>query len=276
MAASNPIKVVKCDNHDEEDDIDALLDDALKDFNKPISTSSSTKPKTDTDKIDNDPLFNLLQSDDGMFDVVGSIQEALEEMSKEDPALFEEYRKFQEQNEGSINSSFDDNIAKTMEELTKSFHEMGTASGEDGFEEIFRQVKTEMGTNDNISDESAESFMNMMQGMMQNLLSKELLYPSLKEIKEKYPDWLETNRLKISSAEFENYVKQEAIIKQLCTLFEEETASDSPSVKKIRMGKVVDLMQQMQKYGHPPADMMSQMSDDTASSCKDTPGCSIM
>ncbi|XP_065643942.1 peroxisomal biogenesis factor 19 isoform X2 [Hydra vulgaris] len=276
MAASNPIKAVERDNNDEEDDIDALLDDALKDFNKPISTSSSTKPKTGNDKIDNDPLFNLLHSDDGMFDVVGSIQEALEEMSKEDPALFEEYRKFQEQNEGSINSSFDDNIAKTMEELTKSFHEIGTTSGEDGFEEIFRQVKTEMGANDNISDESAESFMNMMQGMMQNLLSKELLYPSLKEIKEKYPDWLEANRLKISSAEFENYVKQEAIIKQLCTLFEEETSSDSPSVKKIRMGKVVDLMQQMQKYGHPPADMMSQMSDDTASSCKDTPGCSIM
>ena len=30
-----------------------------------------------------------------------------------------------------------------------------------------------------------DAFMSMMQGMMENLLSKDLLYPSLKEIKDK-------------------------------------------------------------------------------------------
>ena len=40
------------------------------------------------------------------------------------------------------------------------------------------------GMGDMLGD-GGDGFMNVMQGMMQNLLSKELLYPSLKEIKDK-------------------------------------------------------------------------------------------
>lgn len=45
-------------------------------------------------------------------------------------------------------------------------------------------------------------FVPFMQGMMQSLLSKEVLYPSLKELLEKYPAWLEANKGKIDEAEY--------------------------------------------------------------------------
>lgn len=44
-----------------------------------------------------------------------------------------------------------------------------------------------------------------MQGMMQSLLSKEVLYPSLKDILEKFPEWLRENESKLSPADKERY-----------------------------------------------------------------------
>merc|ERR1719494_135847 len=98
-----------------------------------------------------------------------------------------------------------------------------------------------------------------MEGMMENLLSKDLLYPSLKEIKEKYPQWFEENRSKISCDEFDKYKKQEAVVCKLCELFEGEKDSDSETVKKDRILKTVSLMEEMQTYGHPPSDMMESI-----------------
>jgi len=43
----------------------------------------------------------------------------------------------------------------------------------------------------------------MMERMMQSLLSKELLYPAIKDIRDKYPDWLAENREKLPEDEFE-------------------------------------------------------------------------
>lgn len=51
---------------------------------------------------------------------------------------------------------------------------------------MLKQLQGEMGgmpTEGMMPD--GDSFMSMMQGMMQNLLTKDLLYPSLKEIKDK-------------------------------------------------------------------------------------------
>ena len=57
----------------------------------------------------------------------------------------------------------------------------------------------------------------MMETMMQTLLSKNLLYPAIKDLAEKFPDWLADNRLKLSDAEFEKYNKQFEIAKQVRT-----------------------------------------------------------
>merc|ERR1719427_41405 len=95
--------------------------------------------------------------------------------------------------------------------------------------------------------------------MMENLLSKDLLYPSLKEIKDKYPAWFEAHGAKLPSADLEKYKRQEAVVCKLCGLFEGEREDDSDHVKKERTLQIVTLMEEMQTYGHPPADMMENI-----------------
>lgn len=49
-------------------------------------------------------------------------------------------------------------------------------------------------------------FLPFMQGMMQSLLSKEVLYPSLKELVDKYPAWLQENKGKVEPSEYTRLV----------------------------------------------------------------------
>ena len=53
-----------------------------------------------------------------------------------------------------------------------------------------------------------EDLLPMMETMMQSLLSKELLYPAIKDLAERYPDWLADNRASLEDKEFERYAKK--------------------------------------------------------------------
>ena len=61
---------------------------------------------------------------------------------------------------------------------------------------------------------------NLMGGMMQSLMSKELLYPPMKDIADKFPGWLADNRNKIEGDLYTKYNKQFELTKQICFLFE--------------------------------------------------------
>lgn len=84
-----------------------------------------------------------------------------------------------------------------------------------------------------------------MQGMMQSLLSAEVLLPSLKEMLEKYPAWLDENKDKISDADKERYTKQQELFKVICTELEKETPNDSTEVKNERFKIVLKNMQKV-------------------------------
>jgi peroxin-19 len=86
-----------------------------------------------------------------------------------------------------------------------------------------------------------------MQGMMQSLLSAEILLPSLKDLVEKYPQWLEENATKISVEDKDRYEKQLQIMRTVCGELEGEKESDSADVKKDRFNKVLEEMQKVNK-----------------------------
>lgn len=100
------------------------------------------------------------------------------------------------------------------------------------------------------------AFLPFMQGMMQSLLSKEVLYPSLKDILDKFPAWLDENKSKLDAAELERYTKQKDLMNEVCTELEAEQDSDSDTQKRERFDKVLGLMQKMQDLGHPPAELV--------------------
>lgn len=80
---------------------------------------------------------------------------------------------------------------------------------------------------------------------MQSLLSAEVLLPSLKELLEKYPAWLEENKDKISADDKERYTKQQELFKIICAELEKETPNDSTEVKNERFKLVLKNMQKV-------------------------------
>lgn len=116
---------------------------------------------------------------------------------------------------------------------------------------------------------------------MQSLLSAEVLLPSLKEMLEKYPGWLDENKDKISDADKERYTKQQELFKVICAELEKETPNDSTEVKNERFKIVLKNMQkvckiefindqielkcfffflQLNEYGQPPAGLIADPS----------------
>lgn len=88
-------------------------------------------------------------------------------------------------------------------------------------------------------------FLPVMQGMMQSLLSAEVLLPSLKELLEKYPSWLQENESKISAEDKERYSKQQELFKIICAELEKEKPTDSAEVKNERFKIVLKHMQKV-------------------------------
>ncbi|KAI4455027.1 peroxisomal biogenesis factor 19 [Holotrichia oblita] len=102
-------------------------------------------------------------------------------------------------------------------------------------------------------------FVPFMQGMMQSLLSKDVLYPSLKDILEKFPEWLRENESKLTPEEKERYLNQQKLMDDVCKELESETEADTSEVKHKRFEKVLSLMQRLQDYGQPPADLVGDV-----------------
>lgn len=80
---------------------------------------------------------------------------------------------------------------------------------------------------------------------MQSLLSAEVLLPSLKELLEKYPTWLEENDQKLDASDKERYTKQQELFKVICAELEKETPNDSAEVKNERFKIVLKNMQKV-------------------------------
>ena len=71
-------------------------------------------------------------------------------------------------------------------------------------------------------DDGSNPFLPFMHGMMQSLLSAEILLPSMKELLEKYPKYLEENGEKIPQVDKERYIKQQELFQIICQIFHPE------------------------------------------------------
>jgi len=96
----------------------------------------------------------------------------------------------------------------------------------------------------------SQDMQGLMDTMMRQLLSKEVLYEPMKEIGDRYPEWLESHKSDLSSEDTARYKRQYDFIKQLCYVY--ETTPDD-------FQKVVDLMQNMQDCGQPPPDIVREL-----------------
>lgn len=283
--------MAKCESVDK--DLDKLLDSALDDFDKPktqlmsaaAAESVQKQPLADgampvTSEVD--AAKSVAQSGGGTANNdAGSVPE--DESAAWKTEIEEIMKKIMDQNPLFQESL--SNIAQPASKTPSATNESDSSSTfQETLDTITRAIQQSLPPAESINDggsyrmldldkllgslgfgggdsaagssDDVGGFMQMMQGVMQNLLSKELLYPALKDLTEKYPKWLVENRDKTPTTDIVRYEKQLEIMVKVCETFDEENDADSHDVRKERFEKILELMQEMQKCGNPPAELI--------------------
>ena len=229
------------------EDLMALLDDALQDFE---TQSSCTKKVSNPSNKGNDLHKRSITSKN---DIVSSTICADSEHSAE-----------------STKSHFCSGLKS--EDIGQSSQQQlpGTSSPiptEKELEDMFNDLmkSTSLGQNpDEMANTDLNQVLPMMENMMQSLLSAEILHPPLKELCNKYPEWLAENRQSLKPKDYDNYNKQYAVAKELCHEFEkyqqvkESKTKVTDDVQNVHFEKVFELMQKMQSFGNPPSEIVGQ------------------
>lgn len=246
------------------DDLSKLLDSCLDDFNKPLSipppanvqpnqvstseakssSAESAKPPESAAwgeefKEFSEVMENFITDESELNEIKKLMSSCL---SQEGPPIDEE----------SLAKSF----ADTIQELTQQAQNIPETSPEN-LADLLSSLGM-VGDGNNPDVESLPEIMPLMQSVMQKLMSKDLLYPSIKEIVEKYPVWLNENKSTLKTEEYDKYRKQFEIMKEICDEFEKEI-SQSENAKKEQFEKVLQLMQKVQSYGNPPKELVSSI-----------------
>lgn len=276
-------------------DLDALLDDALQDFSKPQVPKSEPGPDVDlasklaamgigaavsdsggapapiwTEEFIQQATANFEQT---MRALMEQQQGSGEAQNDKDPAstadsaaenpqldmssLSSQFAKFASASatEAQSDTDFTKCLADTMKHLSENNAQLKNPPTADDLNKMFENL----GLLGSEEEGAMGGLFPLMQVMLENILSKEVLYPPMKEITEKYPDWLADHRSTLSEEDFTRYNKQYDIMKQVVELYEEEQESDSEEVKGQRFEKIVIFMQKLQEMGQPPKDLVGDM-----------------
>ncbi|XP_054002311.1 peroxisomal biogenesis factor 19 [Hylaeus anthracinus] len=250
-------------NQTEDQELNDLLDSALKDFIKEQQTS-----KDDTSKID---TFESTTGENNVENVEDAwttdfikgaaeqFEENLQNLIKigADPELGASFQRVAQSlasaiaddnnsDKDSMSTDFQSTIARALNDLSATSENL---QSEADLSEMLRQISLEDGPGITLP---------FMQGMLQHLLSKEILYPLLKELIDKYPEWLEEKKTTISSSELERYNKQLQLMQQICSELEKEKDEDTEEIKRKRFEMIISLMQEVQGCGQLPEELVGE------------------
>ena len=166
--------------------------------------------------------------------------------------------------------NFNDAIAATMAKLKESDASATaeTASSDNPFaglsgaegEEMAKLLAALGGSGDLSGLEGAmdnPELTKMLEGMMDELMSRDILYEPLKELRDKYPSYLNgPDSRDISEDDRKRYEQQSTYIHEIVAIFE-EPGYDAKD--KVKAGRVQELMNQMQDCGSPPKEIVGDM-----------------
>ncbi|KAK3307959.1 Pex19 protein family-domain-containing protein [Chaetomium strumarium] len=154
-------------------------------------------------------------------------------------------------------ASFQETIRRTMERMQTSGEQATAAAAAEGSDNFIAELLKAMQSSSLDSSEgNDEEFSKMLMGMMEQLTNKEILYEPMKELDEKFPEWLEKNRDKTSAEDLKRYEEQQTLVREIVAKFEEPTYSDASTAHR---EYIVDRMQKMQASGSPPSDLVGDM-----------------
>ncbi|KAK4121350.1 Pex19-domain-containing protein [Parathielavia appendiculata] len=157
----------------------------------------------------------------------------------------------------SAEASFQDTIRRTMERMQVSGEQATAAAAAEGSDDFLAELLKQMQSGGGADGEGGEEeFSKMLMGMMEQLTNKEILYEPMKDLNDKFPEWLEKNRDKTSAEDLKRYEEQQVLVKEIVLRFEEPTYSDANTADR---EYILDRMQKMQASGSPPSDLVGDM-----------------
>lgn len=132
-----------------------------------------------------------------------------------------------------------------MERMQASGEQATAAAAAEGTDDFLAEMLKQMGGGAGLDaggEGNEEEFSKMLLGMMEQLTNKEILYEPMKELDEKFPEWLVKNKDKTTKEDVQRYELQQGLVKEIVAKFEEKTYSDS---KKEDREYIVERMQKV-------------------------------
>ncbi|KAJ4294531.1 Peroxisome chaperone and import receptor [Kalmusia sp. IMI 367209] len=152
--------------------------------------------------------------------------------------------------------TFQESIRKTMERMRESGDAAGAAAAASSDDDILAQMLKEMESGNFGGDGNDEDFSKILMGMMEQLTNREILYEPMKELNDKFPDWMEKNKGKVDEKDWKRYEEQHVLVKEITERFEKKGYSDDNAQDR---EYIVERMQKMQAAGSPPPDLVGDM-----------------
>ncbi|KAK9293687.1 hypothetical protein QLX08_011433 [Tetragonisca angustula] len=247
----------------EDQELNDLLESALKDFNKEQKSDKEDVCKEDAFESTTAENTANISEDAWTTDFVKQAAEQFVEslrnfiQNETDSELGVSSQKMAQGdvnaiNDGdifdkdSVSTDFQSAIARALNDLSATSENL---QSEADLSEMFGLTSLEDGPG---------AIPPFVQGMLQQLLSKEIFYPSLKELVDKYPEWLEEKKTTISSSDLQRFTKQLELMQQVCIELDKEKDSDTEEVKKKRFETIISLMQEVQACGQLPEELIGE------------------
>jgi len=145
-------------------------------------------------------------------------------------------------------SEVDRSVAQTLEMLAESAKDMegmNSAQVEATGEEMMNNMIAEF---EKLGEK--EDFSTIVDGMMRQLLGKELMYEPMKQVCEKYPEWLAVQVDSLPKEEYERYGTQYQYFQRIVAVYETEPDN---------FPRIMELMHDVQQYGQPPAEIIKEL-----------------
>uniref|UniRef100_A0A6P7F2E1 Peroxin-19 n=1 Tax=Diabrotica virgifera virgifera TaxID=50390 RepID=A0A6P7F2E1_DIAVI len=255
-------------NVDEE--LSNLLDSALEDFTKIEATQKDAKTDTSSKEVSTSNQSANVEGQEWSNDFIQQAANQFEEnfanfLAGADPnaQVTPEFiqQKLQQMADAAQQvlenpTQAADNSVDFASSITQAIQSLN--AGAEGLQAPLNEEELmKMFTGDKTGQEN--DLLPFMQGMMQGLLSKEVLGPSLEDFVQRLPEYIEKNKDTLDKKDIERYENQKRLMEEVLQELNKETEEDSTEIKTERFSKVLGLMQKLQDYGQPPAELVGDL-----------------
>jgi len=144
-----------------------------------------------------------------------------------------------------LSQEFVEGMAKLLEELSKGKDGEEGGAGSTDFSRVVEDLEKNL--------EKSPEFSGVMETLVDHLISKEVLYEPMQEMRGKYPAFLAANKDTLPKEEYDRFSRQFEYIQRICTIYETQPNNTA---------EVMVVMQDMQAQGQPPQEIVKALAPD--------------